>query len=137
MRVVIVGTPLERDRLRVDLGTAGVEIVGEAPTLAAARDLGDDADAFILPSREADGPPAGHDADDPDLGSGFREPLTPREIEVLRLVAEGLSNRAIADRLGISDQTAKFHVASILGKLGAANRTDALRRALRRGVIDL
>jgi len=67
----------------------------------------------------------------------FAEPLTPREIEVLELLAEGLPNKAIAERLEISDQTVKFHVASISGKLGAANRTDAVRRAVRRGLITL
>jgi len=65
------------------------------------------------------------------------EPLTSREVEVLELLAEGLPNKAIASRLGISDQTVKFHVASISGKLGAANRTDAVRRAVRRGLISL
>ena len=65
------------------------------------------------------------------------ESLTPREIQVLELVAEGLSNKGIAARLDISDQTVKFHVSSICGKLGAANRTDAVRRALRRGLITL
>ena len=63
--------------------------------------------------------------------------LTPREIEVLELVAEGRPNRAIAERLGISDQTVKFHLASISGKLGAANRTDAVRRGVRAGLITL
>jgi DNA-binding NarL/FixJ family response regulator len=56
---------------------------------------------------------------------------------VLELVAEGLPNKTIADRLGISDQTVKFHIASISGKLGAANRTDVVRRAARRGLIAL
>jgi DNA-binding NarL/FixJ family response regulator len=65
----------------------------------------------------------------------FVEHLTPREIEVLELLAEGLPNKAIALRLRISDQTVKFHVASICGKLSAANRTDAVRRAIRRGLI--
>ncbi|MEQ1910390.1 MAG: LuxR C-terminal-related transcriptional regulator, partial [Vicinamibacterales bacterium] len=52
-------------------------------------------------------------------------------------LAEGLSNKAIAQRLTISDQTVKFHVAAICGKFGAANRTDAVRRAVRRGLITL
>jgi DNA-binding NarL/FixJ family response regulator len=65
------------------------------------------------------------------------EPLTPREHDVLELVAEGLSNKAIAARLGISDQTVKFHVASISAKLRVSNRTEAVRRALRRGLITL
>jgi DNA-binding NarL/FixJ family response regulator len=58
-------------------------------------------------------------------------------VQVLELLAEGLANKAIASRLGISDQTVKFHVASISGKLGAVNRTDAVRRAVRRGLITL
>ena len=65
------------------------------------------------------------------------EALTPREIQVLELLAEGLPNKAIAARLRISDQTVKFHVSSISGKLGAANRTDAVRRAVRRGLVTL
>ena len=65
------------------------------------------------------------------------ETLTPREVQVLELVAEGLPNKGIALRLGISDQTVKFHVASICGKLGASNRTDAVRKALQRGLITL
>ena len=63
------------------------------------------------------------------------EPLTPREVQVLELLAAGLANKAIAGRLGISDQTVKFHVAAILGKLGVANRTEAVRVAVRRGLI--
>jgi DNA-binding NarL/FixJ family response regulator len=56
---------------------------------------------------------------------------------VLDLLAEGLPNKAIAHRLGISDQTVKFHLTSIIGKLGAANRTDAVRRAVRLGLVTL
>jgi DNA-binding NarL/FixJ family response regulator len=67
----------------------------------------------------------------------IQEPLTPREIEVLELLAEGLPNKGIAARLGISDQTVKFHVAAIMGKLDASNRTDAVRRAVRRGLVSL
>ena len=67
----------------------------------------------------------------------IEESLTPREVEVLELLAEGRSNKSIAERLGISDQTVKFHVASILSKLGASNRTEAVRLAVRRGVIAL
>ncbi len=65
----------------------------------------------------------------------FAEPLTSREKEVLEHLAEGLSNKTIAERLGISDHTVKFHVASILGKLGAASRTEAVTLAIRQGII--
>jgi DNA-binding NarL/FixJ family response regulator len=65
------------------------------------------------------------------------EALTPREAEVLRLLAEGSSNREIAVRLNISEHTIKFHIRSILGKLGAASRTEAVARGLRSGLIDL
>jgi len=63
--------------------------------------------------------------------------LTPREMQVLELLAEGLPNKAIARRLDISDQTVKFHVAAICGKLGAANRTDAVRLGITRGLVSL
>ena len=63
--------------------------------------------------------------------------LTPRELDVLALMAEGASNKAIARQLGISVHTAKFHVGSILDKLDATGRTDAVAHAARRGVIDL
>ena len=65
------------------------------------------------------------------------EALTHRELEVLDLLAEGLPNKGIAERLGISDQTVKFHIASIMGKLGASNRVETVRRAVRRGLLSL
>ena len=63
--------------------------------------------------------------------------LTPRELEVLTLLAEGLSNKAIARRLGISVHTAKFHVSALMDKFDAVGRTDAVAHAVRRGVIHL
>ncbi len=78
----------------------------------------------VLPSRE---PPAGLLVED----------LTPRELEVLQLLAEGLSNRAIGVELEISEHTVKFHVNAILGKLGAQSRTEAVVRATRLGLIIL
>ncbi|MGZ9089920.1 MAG: response regulator transcription factor [Rhodoplanes sp.] len=64
-------------------------------------------------------------------------PLTPRELEVLALLAEGASNKMIARRLGISVHTAKFHVGSLIDKLDAVGRTDAVAHAARLGVIHL
>jgi len=61
--------------------------------------------------------------------------LTARELEVLRMMAEGAANKAIAWKLGISDHTVKFHVASILGKLHAASRTEAVTIGVRKGLI--
>jgi two-component system, NarL family, nitrate/nitrite response regulator NarL len=65
------------------------------------------------------------------------EALTPREREVLALLAEGLSNKAIADRLEISEHTAKFHVNAVLAKLGVQRRTEAVVRAARLGLVTL
>lgn len=122
MRVSLVGPPAEREAVRRQLVRAGLEIAAEFATLAAARTSSLLVDAIVVVPR----------AD--DRGS-VDEPLTAREIEVLELLAEGLSNKTIAARLAISDQTVKFHVASICGKIGAANRTDAVRRAIRRGLV--
>jgi NarL family two-component system response regulator YdfI len=63
------------------------------------------------------------------------EPLTPREREVLEMLASGLVNKEIAAKLSISEHTVKFHVASILGKLGAATRTEAVSLGFRRGLV--
>jgi len=68
-----------------------------------------------------------------DLRPG--EPLTTRESEVLRLLAGGAGNKEIAARLGISEHTVKFHVSSVLAKLGASTRTEAVSRGYREGLI--
>ena len=125
MRIMLVGSPADRARLRAQLASTAIDVVGEFASVGAAEESGVDADAILLSRPRLD------DA------SALVEPLTPREIQVLELLAEGLSNKAIAGRLDISDQTVKFHVASIAGKLGAANRTDAVRRAVRQGLITL
>ena len=65
------------------------------------------------------------------------EALTSRELDVLALLADGCGNRAIAARLGISAHTVKFHLSSIFGKLGASTRTEAVRRGLERGLIEI
>jgi DNA-binding CsgD family transcriptional regulator len=140
MRVVVIGGPRGRARLRASLADLEIEVVGEAASIGEARSLAPaEVDAFVLspgpPEVPDDGPRARRT--DSDRLEVPDEPLTPREHDVLELVAEGLSNKAIGARLGISDQTVKFHVASICGKLGVANRTEAVRRALRRGLITL
>ena len=131
MRALLVGSPPDRARLRVQLVAAAVEIAAEYSTLAAARASDFDYDAIIIATGETD---SARPTPDDDLP---QEALTPREVQVLELLAEGLPNKAIAARLDISDQTVKFHVSAICGKLGAANRTDAVRRGVRRGLITL
>ncbi|MGH9147763.1 MAG: helix-turn-helix domain-containing protein [Vicinamibacterales bacterium] len=128
MRVALVGRANDRAQLRSLLETAGVQVVREAETLAAAEAGDSEVDVFVVASSDHGGG---------RIVQTTIEPLTPREIEVLQLLAEGLPNKTIATRLGISDQTVKVHVAAICGKLEAANRTDAVRRAVRRGLITL
>jgi DNA-binding NarL/FixJ family response regulator len=65
----------------------------------------------------------------------FAEPLTARESQVLELLAEGKSNKEIASALEVSEHTVKFHVSSIIAKLGVAGRTEAVTRGLRDGLI--
>ena len=65
------------------------------------------------------------------------EALTPRELEVFAMLAEGAGNKAIAWKLGISEHTVKFHVASIMSKLSATSRTEAVAIGIRRGLIML
>lgn len=71
----------------------------------------------------------------PVATSSIVNPLTPRETEVLQLVAAGLPNKTIADRLRISEHTVKFHINAIMGKLGAQSRTEAVVRATQQGLI--
>ena len=88
---------------------------------------------FHASDREAgDGEPFDEEASDEHAA---RPSLSPREAEVLALLAEGAPNKVIARRLNISVHTAKFHVAAILIKLGAANRTDAIAIAMRQGLV--
>jgi DNA-binding NarL/FixJ family response regulator len=134
MRVILVGSLHDREHLRSQLD-GSVQVAGEFATLSAARASGLDVDALLVS--------ADHDieldqrSDGDSAEPGGAEGLTPREVQVLELLAEGLPNKTIAARLGISDQTVKFHIASLSGKLGAANRTDAVRRGVRRGLVTL
>ena len=124
MRVVLVGPLVVRQRLRGQLPDS-LEVVAEAPSLREARAVAVEVDAYVVAARA------------PEDDEPLVEELTARETQVLSLVADGLSNRAIAARLGISDETVKFHLTSIFGKLRASNRTDAVRQALRRGLVPL
>jgi DNA-binding CsgD family transcriptional regulator len=99
-------------------------LLSEVPGLRLAREH-EAADAAVISSRTAD-KPADRDA-----------ALTPREIQVLSLLAEGASNKSIAQRLGITVHTVKFHVASLLDKFEAIGRTDVVTQAVRLGVIQL
>jgi DNA-binding CsgD family transcriptional regulator len=103
--------PAARARIRRVLEAAGFIVAGET-------------DGEIVVEERADRP-----------STEMVETLTRREREVLDLLAEGHSNRRIAQRLGISEHTAKFHVASIYGKLGVASRAETIRAAVRRGLI--
>jgi len=123
MRVALVGTHTDLERLRARLDES-IEVVGEFVSLGEARAAELDVDGFLI-------------APERSVPEDLQEPLTARELEVLEQLAAGLSNKAIGARLGISDQTVKFHVASITGKLGVTNRTEAVRRALRLGLIAL
>jgi DNA-binding NarL/FixJ family response regulator len=74
---------------------------------------------------------------EPPIAEELIEPLTERELELLDLLAEGISNKLIAHRLSISEHTVKTHVASIFAKLGVSSRTEAVSQAIRRGLIML
>src|ERR1700709_1255243 len=100
MRVSLVGSPVERAALRQQAAAAGLDVIAEYLTVGEARSARLRADGILLGSRGG-----GADA--------VEEPLTSRELEVVELLPEGLPNKAIAARLGISDQTVKFHVAAI------------------------
>ena len=69
--------------------------------------------------------------------AGPLEPLSEREMQVLNLVADGLGNKAIAQRLAISDHTVKFHLAAIFSKLNARSRAEALAQGIRFGLVHL
>lgn len=140
MRAILVGPAAARDRLRWDLESRSIDVVGEFETIGEARRAALAADIIVLPPLSAEqlNPDATFaETRDQDEDHAFNEPLTPRELQVLELLAEGLPNKAIADRLAISDQTVKFHLASIMGKLGATNRVETVRRAVRRGLVSL
>jgi DNA-binding CsgD family transcriptional regulator len=108
----------EQLRAAIGAAAAGLSVsLPEGPAFSAAP---------VLPSSEPSGAAA--------LGEPV-EPLTPRERQVLQMLASGLANKEIAAKLNISEHTAKFHVAAILGKLGAGTRTEAVTMAIRAGLV--
>jgi DNA-binding NarL/FixJ family response regulator len=120
------------DRLRAAVAAASAGLA------AVPREWRDEVRRVTSGSRAGLGASDEEDATDGADGEGVvQESLTAREGEVLRWIARGLSNREIAARLGISEHTAKFHVASVLGKLGAHNRAEAVRRGVRRGFVSV
>ena len=135
LRVPIVAVVQdERDGFRaLALGAAGL-----LPRTA-------DAARVVLAARTAAGGLLALDPSIAGFGSAAKDPeadfpveaLTRREREVLQLMAEGLANKAIADHLGITEHTAKFHVHTILGKLSTQSRTEAVVRAARLGLITI
>ena len=110
----VVGRALESDQVVAALLAVSTGLTVIAPELT---------EHLLAADREVD-----------DIGL---EPLTGREQEVLSLMAEGLANRDVAMALDVSESTAKFHVRSILSKLGAATRTEAVVRAMRAGLLEL
>jgi two-component system, NarL family, nitrate/nitrite response regulator NarL len=142
-RVFLVGVSYEdladlRSRVAA---VPALRIVGEA--LRAEIDEGrahvpSHADAVLM-SRAASGAEAASPVTQAARSSAPRlfEELTPRERDVLALLSDGYGNRVIAERLGLSEHTVKFHLASIYGKLGASTRTEAVRRGLELGIIDI
>jgi DNA-binding NarL/FixJ family response regulator len=115
----------------VRLAAAGYRVSGDGRSTPDRHDDFDRGDAA-----SAAGSHSGLFGEEPlDDGAAPRPSLSPREAEVLALLAEGAPNKVIARRLNISVHTAKFHVAAILIKLGAANRTDAIAIAMRQGLV--
>lgn len=89
----------------------------------------------LMPSVESFGERSSERPAGPESFEPITRELTPRETQVLHLLAEGLPNKVIASQLDISEHTVKFHINSIMGKLGAQSRTDAVMRATRSGLI--
>jgi DNA-binding NarL/FixJ family response regulator len=136
--VLVVGSRLARDLAR-DPPTHPVAIVSTAATAEQlGRAIAAVAAGFTVLSGELLQSEASAANTVPQRQpEGGIEPLTPREREVLELVAEGLSNRAIAVELGISEHTVKFHVGSLLAKVGATTRAELVAVAVRNGLLML
>jgi DNA-binding NarL/FixJ family response regulator len=141
VRVFLVGaTSAELSSLRALARRAGLDIGGEAldsQLQSGAITVPAGIEAVLSAPRPSPAATAAAGAADAGGQERLVEQLTPRELAVLALVADGLGNREIGRELDISEHTVKFHLASIFGKLGAASRTEAVRRGLRLGLIDI
>ena len=125
--LVAVGTALAAGAAAYVMKTAAPEDFGAAVTLA------------FSPSVFLSGGGNGASSDGDDAGTPGTDAipsLTKREIEILRLVAEGASNASVAKKLWITEQTVKFHLSNVYKKIGAANRTEAARWAQQNGVLE-
>ena len=131
--VVVARDPARRQTLIQRAEEAGWTVRADVPAEAALspEDL-DGVAALVLDVQNAHATSMRGD-ETPDLV----EPLTVREQEVFEQMADGLSNRQIAHALGISEHTVKFHVSAILGKLGVATRSAAIRHGMRQGLVTL
>jgi DNA-binding NarL/FixJ family response regulator len=117
----------DRSRVRAVLAedASGAQIAAAIEAVAAGLSVFDPETIEQLPlARPAHGVP-----------DRLPEVLTPREVEVLRAMAEGLANKEIAARFNVSENTVKFHVASVMGKLGAGSRTEAVMLGVRHGIV--
>jgi DNA-binding CsgD family transcriptional regulator len=123
--------PRARDRIRLAVDVADPTLADRIAAALAGVDGVTLVDKSDRPDALIAGAPTAAPAPETDLV------LTARELEVLALLAEGASNKLIARRLGISTHTAKYHVASLMEKLDAVSRTDAVAHAARLGVIHL
>ena len=142
LRIFLIGADpqdLELLRARSQL-SAGVEIAGAALVDDIERStarLPESVDAILTSAAAWHRTQRPARAQPPRENDPLIEELTPRERDVLALLADGYSNRDIGARLGISDHTVKFHLASLFGKLGVTTRTQAVRRALEWGLVEI
>jgi DNA-binding NarL/FixJ family response regulator len=141
IRVLVIGeSPIMRAGLEAAIAESEhFEVVGTSNAAGSAALFESTEAAAVLMERGAfhswvRGEPASESGSDP---KPHAVALTPREIEVLRLLADGTSNKMIAHKLGISDHTVKFHVTSILTKLNAGSRTEAVTLGVRMGLVYL
>jgi DNA-binding NarL/FixJ family response regulator len=135
---LVGGTTDDLAALRARISGDGVEIVGSAllaDVQSGAAAVPDGVDGLVSSptalTRRQPSPRA------LEAAAPFVEHLTARELSVLELVADGLPNREIAAELEISEHTVKFHLASVFGKLGVSSRTEAVRRGLELGLIEI